>query len=215
MMKKSLTLCFLFVILLFGCAGLEPVHEVSPQFSDMRPSVIAIMPPMNETVDLDAPKPFIKYLENALRARGYRVVDQEIINNKLEKEGIHIAEEAGSIPDKELGEALGAQALLFTTVTSWETTYLGVYASVTVGARFQLIDAKTSNELWKVADEEKEARIAVDDDSVAETAAFAAFQAYEPYVKKLVYKSFSKLPEGPFYKKPKPVKARTCFSPKK
>ena len=215
MMTKRFILCFFCVILLFGCARLEYVHEVSQQFSDMRPTVIAIMPVMNATVDLDAPKPFAKYIEKALRARGYKVVDQGIINKKMEQEGIHIAEEARSIPDKELGEAFGARALLFTTVTSWETTYLGVYASVTVGARFQLIDAKTSNELWKVEDEEKEARIAVDDDSAIDMAVFAAFQAYEPYAKKLVFKSFTKLPEGPFYKKPKPVKAGACFASRK
>jgi hypothetical protein len=133
----------------------------------------------------------------------------------MEKEGIHIAEEIRSISDKDLGEAFAAQALLFTTVTSWETTYLGIYASVAVAARFQLIDAKTSEELWKIEDEEKEATIAVDKDSAGRTAAFAAFQSYEPYVKRLVNKSFTKLPEGPLYKKRKTIKASGCLASRK
>ncbi len=214
MISKRVIIFIICTTFLVSCSNINYVHEESPGFKDKRPSVIAVLPVMNETVDLDAPKPFAKVLRRVLKRRGYKVVSQEKIDRKLkEGEGINIAAEVRSIPDKELGEMLGAQALLFTTVLSWETVYLGVYASVTVGARFQLIDANTSEIIWQVEDEAKDVSVAFDKKSAQITAAFAVLQSYEPYVRELVSKSFAKLPAGPFYVPPAKPAGCYCFSP--
>jgi hypothetical protein len=212
--KHIIPLFFFILSLLGGCAGIDRVSEISPNFNAMVPTVIAVMPPMNETVDLDAPKPFVELIKKVLTSRGYVVADQGLIDSKLKEEGIHEAAQARTISDKELGESFRAQALLFTTVTSWDTVYLGVYASVTVGARFELVDAATSEVLWKVEDEEGEARLAVDGDS-AEDAIALALQSYKPYAKTLVRKSFKKLPVGPNYVEPKKrvMKSGACVTP--
>jgi hypothetical protein len=198
MSKTRYLIVFLGLIVLTGCAGDSYKIKASENFPNLRPSTIAVLPVMNETVDLDAPKVFPKYIKKALLARGYYVADQEVIDKMLKEEGIKEAGQISAIPENVLGESLHVQGLLYTTVTAWKTVYIGVYASVTVGVRFDLIDAKTSELIWRAEDEETDSIFAVDDDSVAETAAFAAFQAYEPYAEKLVYRLLGKLPIGPF-----------------
>lgn len=187
-------LLFLFCLFsFFGCAG-DYIQKTSPRFQELKPATIAVMPVMNETVDLDAPKEFLSLVRRELSSKGYRLTDQSIIDERLNEEGIFIAEEARSIPDAELGKIFSADAIMYTTVTSWETVYLGVYASVTVGARFQLVDAKTSEILWIQEDEVKDIAIAVDKKTAEYTAAFAVLQSYEPYVRRLVHDVFTKMP---------------------
>jgi hypothetical protein len=156
---------------------------------------------MNETVDLDAPRPFPQEVRRALKTRGYKVSSQKLINKMLKDEGIKDAGQINAIPDKELGETVKAQALLFTTVTSWETVYLAAYASVAVGARFDLVDAKTSELIWMAEDTITDRRLGLDKKTAQRTLAFAALQTYEPLVTRLVNKTFRHIPNGPFASK--------------
>ncbi|MFC1855929.1 GNA1162 family protein [Thermodesulfobacteriota bacterium] len=208
---RCFLVAFISLSLLSNCSE-KIVSKTSPDFSALRPSTIAVLPAMNETVDLDAPKTFPAQVRKALSSRGYRVISGAIVDAKLKELGVLSGAQANSIPDKELGELLNADAILFTAVTEWSTVYLGVYASITVGARFELVDAKSSKILWALEDDEKNISVAFDEDSAKVTAALAILSTYEPLVKRLVNKSFKKLPRG-VHRSSRPPKNKIKFKP--
>jgi len=94
---------------------------------------------------------------------------------------------------EELGELFGVDALLYSTVTEWRTTYLVAYAVIEVGARFELVDARTDTVLWKWEKSLADRRVGYDRDTLAETAVFA-LTPYQPYVTELVRMAFATLP---------------------
>lgn len=85
-----------------------------------------------------------------------------------------------------------------------------VYSSINVGARFQLIDAKTGEQLWESKREVSEKRFGTDEEQMVENLTFAALKRYEPYIHKVVHSSLSTLPNGPKYT---PRKKGSCFGP--
>jgi hypothetical protein len=114
----------------------------------------------------------------------------------MEKE-IREAGQVNSLPPRELGKLLGTDALLYSTVTQFNTTYLLIYASMTVGARFWLVDAKTGEKIWESDHEVREKKLGLDSQSLQDTLSFAALQAYQPYVEQVVNTCMEKLPNGP------------------
>lgn len=184
------------VVFFFGCAG-GAHHSVAPDYKDRAPRSIAVLPVLNETVSLKAPEIFRPILFNKVSLKGYETAPLAFIDGRLREKEIHEAGQVNSLPPQELGNLLGVDALLYAYVTEFSTTYLLAYASMTVGARFELKDAKTGEKLWESAHQVKESKLGLDQKSVGDTLQFAAGQAYAPYAQKVVDESFQTLPNGP------------------
>ena len=82
-----------------------------------------------------------------------------VIDEKLLEKEIREAGQINTLTPQELGKLLGVDAVLYTTVTEFSTTYLLAYASMTVGARFELRDAKTGEKLWESDHQVKRAKL--------------------------------------------------------
>lgn len=177
----------------------EPLHNVSPNFKIHPPRSIAVLPVLNETVNLKAPEAFRPVLFNRLTQKGYEIPKGAIIDQKLQERDIREAGQINAVTPKELGEILGTDALLYSTITEFSTTFLLVYASMTVGARFWLVDAKSGEKLWESDHEVKEKKLGLDSRSIQDTLSFAALQSYQPYIEQVVDACMVKLPNGPLY----------------
>jgi len=195
--KMSLgSLLILGVALGLGCAG-GAHYSLAPNYKDRAPCSIAVLPVLNETVSLKAPEMFRPILLNKLRRKGYETPALAFIDGRLKEKEIHEAGQVNTLTPQELGNLLGVDALLYTYITEFSTTYLLAYASMTVGARFELKDAKTGEKLWESAHQAKESKLGLDQKSVGDTLQFAAGQSYLPYAQKVVDASFQTLPNGP------------------
>ncbi len=181
-----------------GCIG-GPAPNVSPDFKANPPRSIAVLPVLNETVNLKAPEVLRPVIFKRLSQKGYEVPAAETIDQKLLEKEIREAGQINSVTPQELGKILGADALLYSTVTECSTTYLVVYASMTVGARFWLVDAKTGDKIWESDHEVKEKKLGLDSRSIQDTISFAALQAYQPYMEQVVDTCLATLPNGPLY----------------
>ena len=184
------------VVFFFGCAG-GAHHSVAPDYKDRAPRSIAVLPILNETVSLKAPEMFRPILLNKVSLKGYETPASAYIDGRLREKGIHEAGQVNTLTPQELGNLLGADALLYAYVTEFSTTYLLAYASMTVGARFELKDTKTGEKLWESDHQVKESKLGLDQKSVSDTLQFAAGQSYAPYAQKVVDESFQTLPNGP------------------
>jgi len=184
------------VVLIAGCSAGIP-HSLVPDYRAKTPRSIAVLPVLNETVNLKAPDLFRSILVNKLSQKGYEIPAVSFIDGKLAEKGIREAGQIHTQLPQELGNLLGADPLLYTTITEFSTTYLLAYASMTVGARFELREAKTGEKLWESENQVKERKYGLDQKSVMDTLQFAAGQSYVPYCRQVVDTSFSTLPSGP------------------
>ena len=181
---------------LAACAG-GPRYSVHPDYKSAALRSVAVLPVLNETVSLKAPEVFRPILQNKVSLKGYESPPMAFVDEKLLEKEIREAGQINTLTPQELGKLLGVDAVLYTTVTEFNTTYLLAYASMTVGARFELMNTKTGERLWDSDHQVKESKIATDTKSMQEAAKFAALQSYTPYVQQVVNVSLGTLPDGP------------------
>ena len=184
------------VILSIGCAG-GPQHSLVPDYKSRTPRSVAVLPVLNESVSLKTPEVFRPILFNKVSRKGYETPALSFVDGKLLEKEIREAGQINTLTPEELGKLLRVDALLYTTVTEFNTTYLLAYASMTVGARFELKDARTGEKLWESEHRVKESKVGLDSKSVGDTLQFAAGQSYAPYCERVINASFATIPNGP------------------
>lgn len=179
--------------------GSDRAHVV-PDWDERVPRRIAVLPVLNQTLDLDAPGVFRPIVYQNVLEKGYAAPSPEQIDEELLTMDIREAGQINSLTPQELGELLDVDGLLYTTVLDWSTSYLGVYASITVAARYELVEASTGVRLWVDEDEAKEVMVAnVFDrrrlaEEAAKVAAYAALRAYTPFAERVTRDCFKTLP---------------------
>ncbi len=184
-----------YAALVAGCAG-GPHAAPVPEFGAIRPNSIAVMPVMNETVDMKAPDVVRPIVYNKVIDWGYESPPSSMIDEILAKHNIREAGEVNQFTAKELGEMFSVDAILYTTITDWSTTWLAVYASQTVGLRLELKSTKDNQVLWENKYTYTERAIAGNEKQMVGLAVGAAISPYQPLVHKVVNRIFRKLPYG-------------------
>ena len=177
---------------------MKPIHTLAPDFQQRKPRTVAIMPVLNETVDLDAPKVIAPMLYEAMQSKGYQLRSLQEVNALLAGKNIHEAGQMFTLTYQEMGDLLNADALLFCTVTDWSSLYLLIYSSVSVETKFELIDATSGVRLWEAKYKASKRCAAVDKDSFADVLLNAALSPYEPQAQKAVRRCLATLPGGPY-----------------
>ncbi|MBI5787253.1 MAG: DUF799 family lipoprotein [Candidatus Schekmanbacteria bacterium] len=212
MTKEKLGFVILFLILIiFPAVGCAPkLHTIVPDYEQRRPQTIALLLVLNETNDYDAPKAFEEIVYAHMQNRGYRIISPGEVRNLLAARNIHEAGEMFTLTSKELGELLNADALLYCTVLDWSSVYLVVYSSVSVEARFELVEAKTGTKLWETTRKSSLKRAGWDKESLERNIINAAFSSYEPRAHDVVRMALGTLPYGPHYSG---YQMRGCLAP--
>ncbi len=194
-----------------ACAGrpseLETLH---PDYMNLAPRTIAVLPMDNMSADLDATPLVRPILHERLYYRGYQVVPLDQVDETLRDQGILISHDVYGFSPARLGEWLGADAVLYGTITEFSTKYAVLYASVTVGVRLEMVDCRSAELLWQsehYASENTAAEsilILLSDEDIEEAigktaaynAAFALLESYRPYAEQAVKECMAGLPPG-------------------
>ncbi|OGP97806.1 MAG: hypothetical protein A2Z51_02325 [Deltaproteobacteria bacterium RBG_19FT_COMBO_52_11] len=179
-----------------GCAK-GPHYSLVPDYKTHPPRSVAVLPVLNETVSLKAQDIFRPLIQKKLSQKGYETSSFVHIDERLLTKEIREAGQVHSLSPQELGKLLGVDALLYATVTDFSTTYLVAYASMSVGARFELKDVRTGEKLWDSEHRVKEPKLGLNQKFIKDTLSYAALQSYTPYCQKVVNVSFNTLPNGP------------------
>jgi len=108
----------------------------------------------NETTDLDGP-PFVRQvLFNNLASRGYPLVPLKEVDDKLFAQGFTDGGQLGAATPQKLGEWIGADALFYNTLESFDYISVGFYSQRRVKILARLVDAKTGEKLWEAERED-------------------------------------------------------------
>lgn len=148
MVNKFSRLIVLSSLALFavGCATTQP-YDYSA-FNEAKPRSVLVIPPMNNTVEVDAPYVYLSTISRPLAEKGYYVFPVAVIDNFMKENGLPTPAEMNQVPLDKLRENTGADAVLYVELSQWGQKYQVFSSKAVVEAQMKLVDARTGTLLW-------------------------------------------------------------------
>lgn len=129
-----------------GCAAVKP-PDYAPYRAHM-PRSIVVLPPLNETTDVNAPYVFLSTVTRPLAESGYYVLPVAVVDAFMKENGLPTPGEMQGVSLEKIHEVLGADAVLYVTIESWGQKYRVISSDTEVKARAKLVDVATGETLW-------------------------------------------------------------------
>jgi hypothetical protein len=142
------TLPILTLLTLLGACA-TPVHKDYSTFRAANPRSILVVPPVNRTVDVDAPSYFLSTLPIPLAERGYYTFPVHMVKRVMEDDGLSDADMVHNAPTERLAKLFGADAVLYISIERWDARYAVLASTVTVDAIFTLKSGHDGSILWE------------------------------------------------------------------
>jgi hypothetical protein len=139
-----------FSLLLTACATQQPVDQFDyTAFKASKPRSILVLPPVNQSPDVNASASLLSVTTSPLAESGYYVIPITLAEETFKQNGVTVAEEAHSLPLDKLREIFGADAALYITITRYGVSYRLIDSVVEIAASAKLIDLRNAQELWQ------------------------------------------------------------------
>jgi hypothetical protein len=127
----------------------QPKHQADyTAFRNSKPHSILVLPPVNETADINATYGMLSQMTMPLAEGGYYVVPVAEMDETFKHNGLTTPSDIQNVPAAKLRQIFGADAALYTTVTNYGTKYQVVASNTVVTANSKLVDLRSGDELW-------------------------------------------------------------------
>jgi len=144
--KRTLFLIPLAVLLLSGCAKQEPYNYAALEQS--KPRSILVLPPVNNTVEVNAPYIYLSTISRPLAEKGYYVFPVTVVDSLMKENGLPSPAEMHAVPLDKLTKHIGADSVLYVTIDEWGQKYQVLSSKAVVRATLKLVDSRTGALLW-------------------------------------------------------------------
>jgi hypothetical protein len=147
-MKAYRLLAVTFILttcLLSGCAIQGYDYTALNQ---SKPLSILVIPPRNNSVDVNAPYTLISSVSKPLAEKGYYVFPVAVIDTLFKENGLPTTAEMNEIPLTKIREIINPDAVLYIDINQWGQEYQILSSNTVVSSDWRLIDAKTGQLLW-------------------------------------------------------------------
>ncbi|WP_374086620.1 DUF799 domain-containing protein [Methylomicrobium lacus] len=136
----------LLLITIAGCVTTPPFDY--SLFRSHRPRSILVLPPLNQTTDVNAPYSYLSTITRPLAECGYYVYPVAVVDAYMKENGLPSAEEMHGVALKKIRDIIGADAVLYVTIEEWGQKYVVVQSITTIRAKAQLIDTVSGQVIW-------------------------------------------------------------------
>tara|TARA_B100000686_G_scaffold352435_1_gene454395 strand:+ start:561 stop:1562 length:1002 start_codon:yes stop_codon:yes gene_type:complete len=138
-----------FVLSFSGCAG-ELQTKVSHDLARLSTGmIIAILPVQTTRKDQEvAAKLFRQNLYASLEETKFHVMERYMVDSLLHQKGIFDPEHTNELSPIDLGEILGADAVIQSIMTKMDRTYALVHSSIELGVSVKMTDTRSGEVLW-------------------------------------------------------------------
>ena len=120
------------VALLAGCAT-KPGYDYTA-FRESRPKSILVLPPLNDSPDVNATYSMYAQTTLPLAESGYYVLPVAVVGETFKQNGLTNAADIHGVDAKKLNEIFGADAGLYITVKEYGTSYMLISSQTVVTA---------------------------------------------------------------------------------
>ncbi len=134
------------ILVVTGCATKVPFDYSA--FKGSRPRSILVLPPLNNTPEVQASFSVLSYVTRPLAEAGYYVMPVTMVAEAFKENGMTQPAEMHSTSAEKLRQIFGADAVLYITVKNYGTVYQVVDSASIVTAEAKLMDLKTGKQLW-------------------------------------------------------------------
>jgi hypothetical protein len=138
----------LFVLFFVSCGSTALTKKQTyPNIYSERPLAIAVMPPINNTNNVEAKEFLYLTLSPPLCEKGYYVLPPFLTMEMFKSESAYDAELFINAPVDRFGSILGADAILFTIVNKWEKAALS--SNIYIEIEYRLKSTHTNEILFE------------------------------------------------------------------
>jgi hypothetical protein len=134
--------------LLSACATPPEQFDYSA-FRASRPRSILVLPPVNNSPEVDAPPSLLSVTTVPLAESGYYVIPVTLSEEAFRQNGVTVAAEAQDLPPAKLREVFGADAALYLSIERYGVSYRLIDSVVEVAITARLVDLVSGQELWR------------------------------------------------------------------
>ena len=135
------------IVMMAGCATSKPYDYTN--FREHMPRSIVVLPPLNESTEVEGTYSYLSTVTQPLAEQGYYVFPVAIVDQFMKENGLPTAGEMHQVPLPKVTEILGADAVMYITIKEYGTKYQVIKSVPTVRADARLVDTRTGILLWQ------------------------------------------------------------------
>lgn len=133
--------------LLAACATPQP-YDYSA-YKQSRPKSLVVLPPLNNSPDINASYSFLSQVTLPLAESGYYVLPVTLVDEMFRENGVTDSGQMYEVPHAKLKEIFGADAALYIKLTQYGTSYAVLTSESRVTAEASLVDLASGGVLWQ------------------------------------------------------------------
>ena len=135
-------------LLATGCSTGNKRSTDYSAFRESKPRSILVLPPKNQSPDVNASNSLLSVVTMPLAESGYYVFPVAVVSETFKQNGVTNPDDISSVPLKKLHDTFGADAVMYISITDYGTSYQVVNSDTRVTATARLVDSRTGKELW-------------------------------------------------------------------
>lgn len=128
---------------------------VAPQQADYNayrahpPRSVLVLPPLNQSVEVNAPYSYLSTISRPLAEAGYYVFPVAVVDAFMKENGLPTPGEMHAVPLDKFGKVFGADAVLYVLIENYGQKYHVLTSTTVVSAKAKLVDVATGTTLWE------------------------------------------------------------------
>lgn len=130
-----------------ACATPQPYDYTA--FKEARPKSLLVLPPLNNSPDVNASYSFLSHVTLPLAESGYYVLPVTLVNEMFRENGVTDPGQMHEVPAAKLKEIFGADAVLYIKIGQYGTSYSVISSESRVSAEASLVDLASGGVLWQ------------------------------------------------------------------
>ena len=147
---KKVALLLAPALLMVGCATKAPSYDYTA-FKAAKPRSIVVLPPLNNSPEVNAGNSVYAQVSYPLADAGYYVLPVAVVGETFKQNGLTNAADIHGVDVRKLNEIFGADAGLYITISKYGSTYTVIDSVAVVSVTAKLVDLKTGTLLWEGA----------------------------------------------------------------
>ena len=130
-----------------ACATPQPYDYTA--FKEARPKSLLVLPPLNNSPDVNASYSFLSHVTLPLAESGYYVLPVTLVDEMFRENGVTDPGQMHEVPAAKLKEIFGADAALYIKIGHYGTSYSVINSESRVSAEASLVDLTSGGVLWQ------------------------------------------------------------------
>ncbi len=130
-----------------ACATPQPYDYTA--FKEARPKSLLVLPPLNNSPDVNASYSFLSHVTLPLAESGYYVLPVTLVDEMFRENGVTDPGQMHEVPAAKLKEIFGAGAVLYIKIGQYGTSYSVISSESRVSAEASLVDLTSGGVLWQ------------------------------------------------------------------